>query len=356
MADICKIDPNGANEVGSNSSKSQTPTSKICRNNICCLNMFERAVQDPCCQACDMEDENNSEDLFQNYTAIRELERSDKSLSPLNETFYQTDEVDPLEENGRGAGKSTDLPSNIMQLNDPLRQQPSRHHRRAATLSTSKYTIHNENGNDNDNNDTNPLFLKQRMKPQDLRKIKTAPYFDTGCMSELPNKPNYQINSSPFFLRNSRRNSCNLIHQMSRKPTQSEPRPYSSMSANARQENNKIDTFSDYIADSPNGQRSLSQVSCAAIPTHLYGLEKYVTSELDAMSSTDEYKIESKCEDAEQVRGTSVSSSQLMTGNEPLTMNVRRRSSNNKGGSISNPRHRKKSFIEASLGSSFSST
>ncbi|CAI7277185.1 ASB_collapsed_G0041990.mRNA.1.CDS.1 [Saccharomyces cerevisiae] len=99
-----------------------------------------------------------------------------------------------------------------------------------------------------------------------LRKIKTAPHHLYGFVpANSTNNSNEPIRPSP---RRIRANSSTLIHQLSRQSTRQ-----SSLGDAA-------DSCFDHKCIKPRSRHS----SCYGIPTHLYGLEKYVSSELDSLA------------------------------------------------------------------------
>ena len=99
-----------------------------------------------------------------------------------------------------------------------------------------------------------------------LRKIKTAPHHLYGFVpANSTNNSNEPIRPSP---RRIRANSSTLIHQLSRQSTRQ-----SSLGDAA-------DSCFDHKCIKPRSRHS----SGYGIPTHLYGLEKYVSSELDSLA------------------------------------------------------------------------
>lgn len=239
-----------------------------------CLNIFERAVQDPCCEGCDCEDD----DFCQGN------EQSDE-------------EHDPLEEEIRTA-TATRLAS------------PAASSAATEGAATATEEVHSS--------PKNPL-VRHRSSP-------TTPVSRNGRTSR------------------SRANSATLIRQISRQSTFEAAAP-PEMSI---EEGQRMD-FAPQQQPQP-AQRTKS--SCSGIPTHLYGLEKYVSSALDALSTCDYEPSPASAQSSSIISSPLLSDvSSFSNPNSNSSLN----SLTNWSASFSRPKKpRKKSFIELSLANSFS--
>ncbi|CAI4049594.1 hypothetical protein SUVZ_13G2170 [Saccharomyces uvarum] len=103
-----------------------------------------------------------------------------------------------------------------------------------------------------------------------LRKIKTAPHHLSSFIPpSSANHSNETIRPTP---RRVRANSSTLIHQLCRQSTR---------------QSSLGDTTNTCIEHKRSKPRSRNS-SCYGIPTHLYGLEKYVSSELDSLAANND--------------------------------------------------------------------
>lgn len=225
--------------------------------------IFERAVQDPCSDACDCED----------------------SIVPTDATVTTT------------TISSTTIPiptatDNILYKNIPNRRLPQKiifndvFDNDADTEEDNADEDENEKKHTHEytrrhNNDDAKLDITKHA----LRKVNTSPLHDIVSVPQRPQLHN-------------RANSCALIHRLSRSNSNAaaNPLPYpkredafltrtSSASYFPNSRSNNITRNNSYISDfhcNPLRRQS----SSLAIPTHIYGLEKYVSSELDELSSS----------------------------------------------------------------------
>ncbi|CAI4044697.1 hypothetical protein SKDZ_11G1170 [Saccharomyces kudriavzevii ZP591] len=310
---------------------------------IDCLNFFERAVQDPCCEACDTEDADDElRAKLSNFNF-----QSDSS--PCSGTCQQTlnplceiDEVQPERSalapsrNGSVSGVNSDANSIASYTHDP--------------------------------NDT-----KYGAVPT-LRKAKTTSYFtspssNNSTMRNSLKKCNTNVNG----LLTNRRNSSSS--------RQSIPELYSG--ACTRKKSNVLlknetpqSEFSSSSLQHSNTRsfslpRSRSRSSAIAIPTHLYGLEKYVSPELDTLTADPVNSVGNSLNAGGPVNSSISSSntgdtdSSVPNSNDVATLNYSPGANTNR---YHPPRQqpqqpflakpsfgagRKKSFIEVSLASSF---
>lgn len=225
--------------------------------------IFERAVQDPCSDACDCED----------------------SIVPTDATVTTT----------TISSTTTPIPTaadNILYKNIPNRRLPQKiifndvFDNDADTEEDNADEDENEKKHTHEytrrhNNDDAKLDITKHA----LRKVNTSPLHDIVSVPQRPQLHN-------------RANSCALIHRLSRSNSNAaaNPLPYpkredafltrtSSASYFPNSRSNNITRNNSYISDfhcNPLRRQS----SSLAIPTHIYGLEKYVSSELDELSSS----------------------------------------------------------------------
>ncbi|QLG72645.1 hypothetical protein HG535_0D03530 [Zygotorulaspora mrakii] len=221
-------------------------------NEMFSLNIFERAVQDPCCDGCDHEDG-------------RCYERSEHGDGD--------EEHDPLEERSGGGGTKCVRNALVRHQSSPAMQtsQPARRRANSATL------------------------IRQISRQSTLDVVAPA------GMSIEEGQP------------------MEFVPQRQQQQQQQTPSP--------------TPTQQQTPSPTPTLQRTRS--SCACIPTHLYGLEKYVSSVLDALSTGDYQDVPESLTAAESAVSSPLSS---------------------QSSSFSKPQcdSRKKSFIETSLAKSFS--
>lgn len=178
---------------------------------------------------------------------------------------------------------------------------------------------------DNEDCDTTSINEKSLLEDVDLQNLKlgkgkhkltksktTPDYYERSNMRhKYINNSNktYDGNKgvSSTFLRSTsntintntrnRTNSCAFIHQSSRRPSfNNVPRKTGSVVSielEANDNNNNNNNLND------NGTTLLfiplsRESSCCAIPSHVYGLEKYVSCELDELSVCDDYDYSNK--------------------------------------------------------------
>lgn len=225
--------------------------------------IFERAVQDPCSDACDCED----------------------SIVPTDATVTTT------------TISSTTIPiptatDNILYKNIPNRRLPQKIIFNDVFDNDADTEEDNADEDENEKKHTheytrrhNSDDAKLDITKHALRKVNTSPLHDIVSVPQRPQLHN-------------RANSCALIHRLSRSNSNAaaNPLPYpkredafltrtSSASYFPNSRSNNITRNNSYISDfhcNPLRRQS----SSLAIPTHIYGLEKYVSSELDELSSS----------------------------------------------------------------------
>lgn len=272
--------------------------------------IFERAVQDPCSDACDCEDSVAPTTTTTPSTTIPTSTTTDNILYKnipnrrllqkiiFNDVFddgADTEEDEAGEEENKGEH-------------------------------THKYT-HRHQGDD----------VELDIAKHALRKINTSPLHN---IVSVPQRPQLR----------DRANSCALIHQLSRSNSNvaTNPLPYPrwedtfltrTPSTNHSCSNN-ITRNNSYISNfhcNPLRRQS----SSLAIPTHIYGLEKYVSSELDELSSS--YV-------GSNIQPTTTSSSSTLPPPAPLSNNTSTNNSN------SNSRSRNNSHVVKEAKSALSNT
>ncbi|CCD26387.1 Isf1p NDAI_0H02130 [Naumovozyma dairenensis CBS 421] len=234
------------------------------------LDIFERGVQDPFSEACDNEDVKDllsvsTEDINPNVVTA--------NTSPISSSDFHG-EYRPVEEI----------------------QYPQK--------SSSFYMDNNNNNINNKNRNTRNGIGSS------LRKIRTAPH-KLGSLSPLMTQEPFhnlqkatweeeqerqnEESTSPlcFPLRRNRANSSSFIHHLSRQSTNTNSNNNSGIFESPqflnKQTNNNTINFSNTTTptrcNSVTSKPLSRHSSCFAIPTHIYGLEKYVLSELDALST-----------------------------------------------------------------------
>ncbi|CCD27409.1 Mbr1p NDAI_0K02180 [Naumovozyma dairenensis CBS 421] len=297
-----------------------------CSSNILCLNLFERAVQDPYCSGCDIEDDEASlasmldtsdEELpDQNYILLSPSEQKWYQYGQITDENSDIGEVDPLDrqtpilEPIKDYDTLDDVFSYSFKSNTPTHPNTNR---RVTMTSTCDFQKNNDGYIDS-----------SPESPRNLRKVKTVP-FPPNSQNYEKNITNFQIlRSSPFLLRNSRRNSSDLIRSLSDNPSRQQSSIQSTRSSilnipstfssnlntttinNSNNINsNDINNNSRYgrtstknsgfdIAASPIQRRYRPRFSpdcySSRIPSHLYCLENHISSNLDALSSSSKQK------------------------------------------------------------------
>lgn len=344
------------------------------KNSISCLNMFERAVQDPCSHGCDTEDD----------TILQEQNQD------------EMDELDPL--------KETDTSLN--------------------NIDSSDSDIDNNNNNNNNDIDTNDYITKKntrgRSQNKDSDSGNIAPLiwnnpFGNGLDQYTDESPQQGMlldkrksstfngipynNNNNLAIRRTRTNSSCYIQQQSRKPIRNSTnstRKSTSISTSNNNNNNKFllqyrsksnnnilkknssvvsdtpsirsrsNTTNEFINNNNNNNNSinskwvqpssLSHSSCSSILSHLYGLEKYISSDLDALAAED-HKTNKIIPNLITFPNTNNSQSDLVFSNYTNTIPTSANTStsaNNTSEDFINGTKRQKSFIEQSLANSFS--
>lgn len=225
--------------------------------------IFERAVQDPCSDACDCED------------SIAPTDTTITTTPPSTALFHPTTTTDNIFYKNISNRR---LPQKIIFNNvfddDADTEEDDADEEETEEEHTHKHT-RQRHGED----------VELDMAKHALRKINTSPFHNIG---PVPQRPQLR----------DRANSCAFIHQLSRSNSNvaTNPLPYprwedafltrtpsASYFSNSR--SNNITRNNSYISDfhcNPLRRQS----SSLAIPTHIYGLEKYVSSELDKLSSS----------------------------------------------------------------------
>ncbi|CAL9730761.1 hypothetical protein MOUN0_K03422 [Monosporozyma unispora] len=207
--------------------------------------IFERAVQDPCSEACDCED------------------------SPSPRTLSIQNPVGSL------TNTTTTTTTNNNVTTQPV--QSTLPHK---LFFTDVFDDEEEDEEDDDDDSEEGLNMDKHR----LRKINTIPIH---AIRPIPQRPK---------LRN-RANSCALIHQLYRSNSNVATPVVESPLAKTHSVNyfppaRNGSVCNNYTTTSTSQTQDLTanplrrQSSCLAIPTHIYGLEKYVSSELDELSSS----------------------------------------------------------------------
>ncbi|QHS74502.1 Mbr1p [Saccharomyces paradoxus] len=312
-------------------------------DDIDCLNFFERAVQDPCCEACDTED-------------------ADEELRAKLSNFNFQSDSSPC------SGKCQPTLNPLCKIDEAL---PAR-----SELAPSR------NGSVSEaNSDTNsiassihdPTDSKYGGMPS-LRKAKTTSYFTSSSSNKTTmrnplKKCSTNVNGLLVNGRSSSSSRQSIPELFSGACTKKKnsvllksETPHSEFSSNSLQHSN---TRSFSLP------RSRSRSSAIAIPTHLYGLEKYVSPELDTLTADPEDSIGSSLNNRHRKASSccpndaGVTNSSLPHSNNSSSLNFPLGTNTNQ---YHQPRQslqqqqfskpgfgagRKKSFIEMSLASSF---
>ncbi|CAB4257158.1 similar to Saccharomyces cerevisiae YMR081C ISF1 Serine-rich, hydrophilic protein with similarity to Mbr1p [Maudiozyma barnettii] len=334
------------------------------RNSISCLNMFERAVQDPCSHGCDNEDDSGFSNMWrQSLSDPAGVTNANNNNNSVNDG--ELDELDPLNE-----------------------------------IELSSEDIRPSTRNDNDNND-NDNEEQEDEKEEEEPLVWTNPFSNGAATSkekqrQLLSKRRRSTINNGLSMRRTRTNSSCYIQQQSRRPlrssmveqspagqqqrnsntttnnnnmtcnrsfsngfpiTSTSNTPYSSLSATTSSGNinNMNNMNSDTCWVHP---KTLSHSSCSSILTHLYGLEKYISSDLDALAFED---VSSSTPTTTATEG--FINNNLPKNNVMMQTDDRSRSDLNLNRlpevtttttDFPNVTKRQKSFIEQSLANSFS--
>lgn len=313
------------------------------------IGVFERSVQDPC--SLDLDEQDEQDELC----AIR----LDGTLSLAPTVSFTNVGLDPLEEedplgceNGRGPGST------------------SGRGRKASVSSTSSYM-----SDASSHSKMKPPGIPDQRFKNPFKGSTTGNTTGNTTASTASTYPNAQLRlrrtmTDPDFpLRPSvlsRRNTSTIIQQMNSANINSNGRPSSMQNGRAgapslkrasnccsasnrnsllQRSNSAISDGTPSPPDCPSS-RSYSRCGSIGIPTHLYSLEKYVSSQLDELA-TAEYESEEAPATKHQRSNTMAGLVNSMNGeNERLSHvefpGLSRCSS-----------ARKKSYIEMSLGNSF---
>lgn len=287
-------------------------------HNMFCLNIFERAVQDPCSKDCDTEDDNlllDEKDRVEDPDPLDESFEDDYTMSP--KTFMSADGAShccsrhcrlgkPQHTGKEDMVQSTSMA--VSPYNNLIHQQSS-----PVPLTTARPC----------RSRTNSSIL--------IRQISRQSFIDNNNNNNNSNSNNNNNNNAFYHSHN---NSHNNIDNLSGCGSSSSP---TSNDDNSRR--------SSVV------QRSRS--SCSGIPTHLYGLEKYVSSALDALSTGDyNSTISSPQSSSTSPSFAPYSSPQSDSSLNSIAFPLPPPSLPSKLQSAK--RTRKKSFIEMSLANSFS--
>ena len=146
----------------------------------------------------------------------------------------------------------------------------------------------------------------------ELRKVKTAPHFNTHHHKRTPSHT--ELRRTMTYIRPTRTDSSLFVQQESRRPS-------FMLSQNDSKDNKN---------------------SCKVIPTHIYGSEKYISSQLDELSTDDAAKYGDEEEEDEDDDSTTTHSSVFESRDVTLAM-------------VAPPMKRRSSSIKFSLANSFSS-
>lgn len=234
-------------------------------DDIDCLNFFERAVQDPCCEACDTED-------------------ADEELRAKLSNFNFQSESSPC------SGK-------CQQMLNPLCEIDERQPAISELVRSRNDSISEANSDTNSiaSSIHDPNDSKYEAMPS-LRKAKTTSYFTSSSANNTSmrnplKKCSTNVNGLLVNGRNSSSSRQSIPELFSGACTKKKNNillknetPHSELSNNSLQHSN---TRSFSLP------RSRSRSSAIAIPTHLYGLEKYVSPELDTLTADPEEGIQS---------------------------------------------------------------
>ncbi|CAI1634880.1 hypothetical protein SEUBUCD646_0M02200 [Saccharomyces eubayanus] len=154
-------------------------------------------------------------------------------------------------------------------------------------------SLKNNYSRNNSSNNSNRHNSFPHIIGHHLRKIKTAPHHLSSFIPPTSaNTSNETIRPAP---RRVRANSSTLIHQLCRQSTRQ-----SSLGDTAN-------TCIEHKRSKPRSRHS----SCYGIPTHLYGLEKYVSSELDSLAANNDQPNDTTLPSASASTSTSNSNSYL---------------------------------------------
>ncbi|KAG0656603.1 hypothetical protein C6P45_002642 [Maudiozyma exigua] len=163
---------------------------------------------------------------------------------------------------------------------------------------------------DIDVDDADTISKKSLSPPNhELRKVKTAPHFNTHHHKRTPSHT--ELRRTMTYIRPTRADSSLFVQQESRRPS-------FMLSQNDSKDKN----------------------SCKVIPTHIYGSEKYISSQLDELSTDDAAKYED--DDEEDDDSNTTDSSVFESKDATLSLGTP-------------PMKRRSSSIKFSLANSFSS-
>lgn len=139
--------------------------------------------------------------------------------------------------------------------------------------------------------------LQKSPQNHELRKVKTAPHFNTHHCNK--SRSHTELRRTMTYNRPSRTDSSLFVQQESRRPS--------------------------FMLSSQND--ATNKNSCNVIPTHIYGSEKYISSQLDELSTDDTAKYEDDDDDDDDTTDSSVFESRDTTLPMMVPPPMKRRSS-----------------------------
>lgn len=333
------------------------------RNSISCLNMFERAVQDPCSHGCDTEDDTILQE--QNQDEMDELDPLKEGIS-LNNDNDTNDYITKKNTRGRKQNKHINESRSSTPLiwNNPFGNGLDQfiHESPQQGMLLDKRKSSTFNGLPNNNltirrTRTNSSCYIQQQSRKPIRNS-----FNNKRKSTSNSTTNININNNNRKSLQYRSKSNNNI-QKKINSTESDTPSVPSLRS-------RSNTTNDFMNNNCSNSRwvqpsSLSHSSCSSILSHLYGLEKYISSDLDALAVEDPNNNNNSNNINNNINlpnfGTyqnpNNSQSDLIltnyTNTTPISTNTPT-STNNTTEDFINGNKRQKSFIEQSLANSFS--
>ncbi|SMN18876.1 similar to Saccharomyces cerevisiae YMR081C ISF1 Serine-rich, hydrophilic protein with similarity to Mbr1p [Maudiozyma saulgeensis] len=298
------------------------------RNGISCLNMFERAVQDPCSHGCDNEDDsgfstmwrqNQSDPIHMNDVTDNHSDNELDELDPLHEVELSPENLQQTTTTEKNEDTNIDEP--LIWTNPFNKGTDITKERQRQLLSRRRRSTTNNNGLSLRRTRTNSSCYIQQQSRRPLR---------SSMVEQSPGQQQRNVTSHRSF--------SNGLPITSTVDT-----PYSSLSATTSSGNISHDNC--WVRP-----KTLSHSSCSSILTHLYGLEKYISSDLDALafedasSTTTDVSINNDLPRNNVIMQTD--------DNSHSDLNLNRISDTTDD--LANVTKRQKSFIEQSLANSFS--
>ncbi|KAG0665801.1 Set1/Ash2 histone methyltransferase complex subunit ASH2 [Maudiozyma exigua] len=333
------------------------------KNSISCLNMFERAVQDPCSHGCDTEDdtilqEQNQDEmdeldpLKETHTSLNNIHASDSDNNNNNTDEYIT------KKNTRGRSKDKNSDSGSIPpliWNNPfgngLDQYTDEYPQQGMLLDKRKSSTFNGIPNNNSlairRTRTNSSCYIQQQSRKPIRNSTNSTRKSTSISTNNNNNNN---NNNKFLLQYRSKSNNNILKKNTSVASET-PSIRSRSHTTNEFINNNNNVNSKWVQPS-----SLSHSSCSSILSHLYGLEKYISSDLDALAAED-HKANKIISNLITFPNTNNSQSDLVFSNYTNTIPTSTNTStsaNNTSEDFINGTKRQKSFIEQSLANSFS--